>query len=57
MLARFASDERGATAIEYVLIASLIAMAIVFGYQSLAGSVGDSLENTAAQFPDPPDPE
>ena len=39
MFARFVKDESGATAIEYGLIAALIALAIMVG----AGAVGDSL--------------
>lgn len=39
MLARFAKDESGATAIEYGLIAALIALAIVVG----AGALGNAL--------------
>jgi pilus assembly protein Flp/PilA len=38
---RFVKDESGATAIEYGLIAALIALAIVVG----AGSLGNSLNN------------
>jgi pilus assembly protein Flp/PilA len=39
ILARFAKDESGATAIEYGLIAALIALAIIVG----AGALGNSL--------------
>ena len=39
ILARFVKDESGATAIEYGLIAALIALAIMVG----AGAVGNSL--------------
>ena len=39
IFARFVKDESGATAIEYGLIAALIALAIIIG----AGAVGDSL--------------
>lgn len=39
LFARFAKDESGATAIEYGLIAALIALAIVVG----AGQLGTSL--------------
>ncbi|MFA5899883.1 MAG: Flp family type IVb pilin, partial [Hyphomicrobium sp.] len=39
--ARFASDESGATAIEYGLIAALIGVAIVAG----AGAVGTNLNS------------
>jgi pilus assembly protein Flp/PilA len=39
IFARFVKDESGATAIEYGLIAALIALAIMVG----AGAVGDSV--------------
>ena len=39
LFTRFAQDESGATAIEYGLIAALIALAIVVG----AGALGNSL--------------
>ncbi|MBS3648770.1 Flp family type IVb pilin [Pseudaminobacter sp. 19-2017] len=39
LLKRFQSDESGATAIEYGLIAALIALAIVVG----AGALGENL--------------
>jgi pilus assembly protein Flp/PilA len=41
LLARFAKDESGATAIEYGLIAALIGLAIVVG----AGALGNSINN------------
>jgi pilus assembly protein Flp/PilA len=41
IFARFAKDESGATAIEYGLIAALIALAIVAG----AGALGNALDN------------
>ena len=41
IVARFVKDESGATAIEYGLIAALIALAIVVG----AGALGNSLNN------------
>ena len=41
LFARFVKDESGATAIEYGLIAALIALAIMVG----AGSLGNSLNN------------
>ena len=34
------ADQRGATAIEYGLIAGLIAVAVIGGMQSLGGGVG-----------------
>ena len=41
IVARFVKDESGATAIEYGLIAALIALAIVTG----AGALGSALGN------------
>ena len=41
LISRFVKDESGATAIEYGLIAALIALAIVVG----AGALGNSLNN------------
>jgi pilus assembly protein Flp/PilA len=41
LFARFVKDESGATAIEYGLIAALIALAIMVG----AGTLGNSLNN------------
>jgi pilus assembly protein Flp/PilA len=41
LIARFAKDKSGATAIEYGLIAALIALAIMVG----AGALGNSLDN------------
>jgi pilus assembly protein Flp/PilA len=42
LLSRFVRDESGATAIEYGLIAALIAVAIIV----VLGSVGSSLKTT-----------
>lgn len=39
MLKRFLQDESGATAIEYGLIGSLIAVAVIGGFSSLADAV------------------
>ena len=39
MLRKFLQDEEGATAIEYGLIAALIAVAIIAALQSVAGSL------------------
>jgi pilus assembly protein Flp/PilA len=41
LLSRFHKDESGATAIEYGLIAALIALAIIAG----AGALGNALSN------------
>lgn len=39
LLLRFLRDDRGATAIEYALIASLIAIAITLGFGNMAGAL------------------
>ena len=41
-LRRFMADETGATAIEYGLIAALIAVACISGFSQLGGSSGGS---------------
>ncbi|MEQ1817595.1 MAG: Flp family type IVb pilin [Terricaulis sp.] len=42
MIMKFFRDERGATAIEYALIASLIGMVII----GAVGAIGESLNST-----------
>ena len=46
LFARFVKDESGATAIEYGLIAALIALAIVVG----AGALGNALERAVQEI-------
>jgi pilus assembly protein Flp/PilA len=53
IVARFANDESGATAIEYGLIAALIAVGIIAAATTLGGSlstlfngISDKLDNT-----------
>lgn len=41
LLSRFAADESGATAIEYGLIAALIAVGIIAAATTLGGSLSD----------------
>ena len=48
LFARFVKDESGATAIEYGLIAALIALAIMVG----AGGLGNSLNNQFSRHRD-----
>jgi len=50
--ARFLADQSGATAIEYGLIAGLIAIAIVGGIATLGTATGDSFNRANAGFPD-----
>jgi len=47
LIARFAKDESGATAIEYGLIAALIALAIMVGAGMLGNSINNQFERIA----------
>ncbi|MBB3009413.1 Flp family type IVb pilin [Cupriavidus alkaliphilus] len=47
LIARFIKDERGATAIEYGLIAGLIALAIAASAGSLGTNLKDGFQNLA----------
>ncbi|MBC7769951.1 MAG: Flp family type IVb pilin [Phycisphaerales bacterium] len=49
MIARFLRDERGATAIEYGLIAVLLSVAIIGGVSLVGTSVQNSFADTAAK--------
>ena len=49
-LQSFARDERGATAIEYGLIAALIAVVIIAGASSLGKNVGTTFNKVAANI-------
>ncbi len=44
----FASDDKGATALEYALLGSLIAAAIVLSVQNLGITVGSFFARTSA---------
>jgi pilus assembly protein Flp/PilA len=50
LFARFMKDESGATAIEYGLIAALIAIAVVAGATAVGGSVGDTFDNISTKL-------
>jgi pilus assembly protein Flp/PilA len=47
LFARFAKDEAGATAIEYGLIAALIAVVIIGALQMLGGNISTAFESIA----------
>lgn len=49
LVSRFRKDVSGATAIEYGLIAALVAVAIITGVSSLGNALGNSVFNTTAQ--------
>lgn len=50
LFARFAKDESGATAIEYGLIAALIALAITAGASTLGNSLSDQFSAIAGEL-------
>ncbi len=50
IFARFVKDESGATAIEYGLIAALIALAIVVGAGALGNALDDKFQNIANEL-------
>ncbi len=49
IVARFAKDESGATAIEYGLIAALIAVAIIVGATSVGTALNSKFDNIASR--------
>jgi pilus assembly protein Flp/PilA len=49
---QFGHDEAGATAVEYALIAGLIAIGMLAGLIALGGGVGESWNNTAQRVSD-----
>jgi pilus assembly protein Flp/PilA len=50
LIARFAKDESGATAIEYGLIAALIAIAIIAGAGALGNALNTQFNNIATHL-------
>lgn len=50
LFARFAKDESGATAIEYGLIAALIAIAIMVGARSLGSALNNQFNFIANEL-------
>ena len=50
MFARFLKDESGATAIEYGLIAALIAVAIIAGATTLGSDLNNTFSNIATNL-------
>jgi pilus assembly protein Flp/PilA len=50
LFARFMQDESGAAAIEYALIAALIALAIIGGAGLLGGAINTKLTNIATSL-------
>ncbi len=50
LIAQFSADESGATAIEYALLASLIAVAIIAAATTLGSKVGTTMNSVSAQL-------
>lgn len=50
LIRRLRSDKRGATAIEYGLIASLIVIALISGLSALGGGAGGMWTTTAGKI-------
>ena len=50
LLSRFYKDESGATAIEYGLIAALIALAIMVGAGALGNSIGAKFNSISTKL-------
>ena len=50
LFARFVRDESGATAVEYALLASLIAIAIIGGATALGGGINTMFNNIATSL-------
>lgn len=50
LMIRFLRDESGATAIEYGLIASLVAVAVITGAGKLGGNLNNTFTNLAGKM-------
>ncbi|MEP1230660.1 MAG: Flp family type IVb pilin [Litorimonas sp.] len=50
LMAAFLNDESGATAIEYGLIAALIAVALISGMSAVGGSITDLFTGTESEI-------
>ena len=49
-ISRFVKDESGATAIEYGLIAALIAVALIGSLQLMGGNMGKTFNNISSNM-------
>jgi pilus assembly protein Flp/PilA len=50
MIRRFFKDRAGSTAIEYGLIAALMAVAVISGYGAVANNVTNTLDLVTSKF-------
>jgi Flp pilus assembly pilin Flp len=54
--ARFSRDERGANLVEYILLVSLIAMAVIAAVVFMRGQLSDSFDNAGSKLSSAPNP-
>lgn len=52
MISRFLRSKRGATAIEYALIAAMLSLAVIAAMGLLGGALNESFTNTATKVGD-----
>jgi pilus assembly protein Flp/PilA len=50
LFGRFVRDERGATAVEYALIAAVVAMGIIASLTAVRGELNESFTNVESEF-------
>jgi len=53
---RFSRDERGANLVEYILLVSLIAMAVIAAVVFMRGELSGSFDNAGSRLSDAPNP-
>ena len=53
---RFARDERGANLVEYILLVSLIALAVIAAVVFMRGELSDSFDNAGSRLSSAPNP-
>ena len=54
--AKFTKDERGANLVEYILLVSLIALAVVAAVVFMRGQLSDSFDNAGSKLSSAPNP-
>ena len=50
LMAKLRRDEKGATVIEYALIAALISVAAIVAFQTLGTKVGNTMNNVTSKM-------
>jgi Flp pilus assembly pilin Flp len=54
--AKLARDDRGANLVEYILLVSLIAMAVIAAVVFVGGELGNSFNNAGSKLSNTPNP-